>query len=424
MSSASRQRRPLTREAWSQMASEPSPPLSALWADTREVYALLRGVEGPFLVSTEVEDGGYPALSPVRPRAAWFERMVLDLWGHAANGGSDPRPWLDHGRWAHSAPLALRPGPPRLIERPEFALDEALDQLPLGPVRGDLGPAAHLRLGISGETIVRMEARLGYTHKGTLALMRGKSPRAAARFAARLAGEATVAHAIAFARATEAASDCEVPPRAISLRAVMAEVERVGGNLGVLAAIAETVRCDALATRLDWHAEMLRRAALVAFGHRLMMDCVIPGGVAADIPADGDEALGRALSDIAFEAPELHSAVGGLPEVDVATRPRDRLRSVALGAGRVRELLATAPDGVIAAPLAPASGEAIGFADGPGGEVWHWLKLDHGQIAGAFLCDPSWEKWALLQEEAAGADMDDLALVMASLGLSSSGVDL
>ena len=41
--------------------------------------------------------------------------------------------------------------------------------------------------------------------------MRGKSPRAAARFAARLAGEATVAHSIAFARATEAALGCEVP---------------------------------------------------------------------------------------------------------------------------------------------------------------------------------------------------------------------
>jgi Ni,Fe-hydrogenase III large subunit len=52
---------------------------------------------------------------------------------------------------------------------------------------------------------VRLEARLGYTHKGTLTLMRGKSPRTAARFAARLSGEATVAHGIAFARATEAA---------------------------------------------------------------------------------------------------------------------------------------------------------------------------------------------------------------------------
>ena len=142
----------------------------------------------PLLVSTEVEDGGYPALSPARPAAAWFERMVHDLWGHTAIGGTDQRPWLDHGHWPISAPLALRPGPPGRSEAPEFLFPAELDQLPLGPVRGGIEPAAHLRLGIRGETIVRLEARLGYTHKGTLTLMRGKSPRAAARFAARLAG--------------------------------------------------------------------------------------------------------------------------------------------------------------------------------------------------------------------------------------------
>ena len=75
------------------MASEMSPPLLALWADTREVYALLHEGDAPLLVSTEVVDGEYPALSPARPGAVRFERMVHDLWGHTAAGGTDHRPW-------------------------------------------------------------------------------------------------------------------------------------------------------------------------------------------------------------------------------------------------------------------------------------------------------------------------------------------
>ena len=73
--------------------------------------------------------------------------------------------------------------------------------LPVGPIWGQLDEAAHLRLILDGSAIRRAEALLGFTHKGTLTLMRGKSPRAAARFAARLSADATVAHSVAFAQA-------------------------------------------------------------------------------------------------------------------------------------------------------------------------------------------------------------------------------
>jgi Ni,Fe-hydrogenase III large subunit len=401
MSLAPPPRRPLTHDAWTEMASASSPPLLALWADTREVYALLRDGDAALLVSTEVEDGGYPALSAARPAAAWFERMVRDLWGHIAVGGTDQRPLLDHGRWARSAPLSVRPGPPAPADTPEYPLAPELDQLPLGPVRGDIAPAAHLRLGISGETIVRLEARLGYTHKGTLSLMRGKSPRAAARFAARLVGEATVAHSIAFARATEAALGCEIPSRAATLRAVMAELERIAGRLDGIAATAEAAGRDWLATRAASQTEAIRRAAQVAFGHRLMMDCVIPGGVAADIAPGGSEALGRALPDVAAELPECAGAIR-----------------------RTRALLLGLSAGPVAVPLPPESGEGVGHADGPHGEIWHWLKLDHGQIASAFLLDPAWTRWAALETAASGSQLEELPRMMAEFGLSSSGLDL
>jgi len=418
MSAATQPRQTLTRDAWTRMASEASPSLLALWADTREVYALLSDGDTPLLVSTEVEDGGYPALSPARPAAAWFERMVRDLWGHTAIGGTDQRPWLNHGRWPHSAPMALRPGPPGAAETPEFPFSEELDQLPLGPVRGGIEPAAHLRLGIRGETVMRLEARLGYTHKGTLALMRGKSPRAAARFAARLAGEATVAHSIAFARATEAVLGCEVPPRALALRDVMAELERIACHLDVLSAMAEIAGLEIQVTRTAWHGEAVRRAANIAFGHRLMMDCIIPGGVAADIAPGGGEAIGRALSGLAAE--RLHPPAAGMAEA----RTCGRIAEIDGSVRRIHDLLGALPEGAVSVSLPVASGEGIGFAKGPGGDIWHWLRLDHGQIASVFMCDPAWVRLPELEATVSGAQVDDLPLILAAFGLSSSGADL
>ncbi len=90
----------------------------------------------------------------------------------------------------------------------------------------------------------------------------------------------------------------------------------------------------------------------------------------------------------------------------------------------LRGTLRTPPDGSIAVPLPVASGEGLGHAVGPTGDVWHWLCLDHGQIASVFMCDPGWAQWARLQTTMAGDLLDHLPHTLASLGLSTSGVDL
>jgi Ni,Fe-hydrogenase III large subunit len=475
----------LLPEDWARMsaalAGEPTLVLLALWADTGHVHALLRdGPAGePLLASTAIEAGGYPALSSARPVAAWFERMVHDLWGHVAVGGTDQRPWLDHGRWPHAAPMALRPGAPSPSEPPEFLpAGEDLDQIPLGTVHGGIEPPSHLRLTGRGDTIVRLEARLGYTHKGTLTLMRGKSPRAAARFAARLSGEATVGHSIAFARATEAALQCEIPPRAIALRAIMAELERIAGHLAELGAIADAAGFAGLSARCCWHSEAIHRVANPAFGHRLMMDCVVPGGVAGDIAPGGPDAIRHTLSDLATELPELRRSYAGarvaghlsgfgivtpeqamrftaggvigraagqdgdvrrspgyapygaldlsvplLAAGDAEARVRIRLMEIAESIRLVRALLDALPEGAVSVPLSSDSGEGIGFAEGPRGDIWHWLRLDHGQIASVFMRDPGWAHWPLLEVVTAGGVVKNLPLVQASFGLTSSGVD-
>ena len=478
----------LTQAQWramgGAMADEPV-ELLALWADAQQVHALLHDPRdgGFMLVSTPVEAGAYPALSPRRPAAAWFERMVRDLWGHAADGGLDGRPWLDHGKWPIHAPLSARPVPADGPAEPaEFLPVEGIDlhQIPVGPVHAGIIESGHFRFTAQGETVVRLEIRLGYLHKGTLGLMRGKSPRAAARLAARLSGDSTVAHAIAFARAAEAASGAEAPPRALALRAVMGELERLANHVGDWGAIAGDASFAVLPARLGWHRESILRASAVAFGHRLMMDCVIPGGVAADIAEDGAEAVAHALSLLHAEMADLlrmyddhaslvdrmigtgtvapalaHAfAAGGfvgracgrdvdarrspgyapydrldfavpvLHEGDVDARVRIRVAEIAQSTGLVRQLLAALPDGPLGVALPQVSGEGIGWAEGFRGDVWHWLRLDGGLIAAAFPRDPSWLQWPLLESAILNNIVADFPLCNKSFNCSYSGVDL
>ncbi len=471
-------RHPVSPAQWSALAAEPGLALVALWGEALAVHALWRDAEGMLAVSVPVVDGRYPALSPQRPAAVLFERALSDLWGHAADGAVDARAWLDHGAWEVSSPLVARP-PPRAAVTPPGEAGPAggLDQVPIGPLAGGIAEAGQFRLFVRGGHIARVQARLGWLHKGVPALMRGKSPRAASRFAARLAGDAPVAHGIAFARAAEAASDMLPPPRALALRAAIAEAERMAMHLADIAALAAAAGAPLVAAQCQRHREALLRAGARAFGHRLMMDVVVPGGLATDIAPEGEEALRaaaaalvcdlaelgglcapllRRLEGVGMVSPALATALaaGGpagrasgaatdlrrgpgyrpyhdlnvapVREVagDAAARLLVWLAELRDSARMVRTVLAELPGGEIVATLPMVTGEGFGWAEGPRGGIWTWLRLEGGQIAGAFQRDPGWLHLPMLEGAARGADLADWPLVRASFGISHAGMDL
>jgi Ni,Fe-hydrogenase III large subunit len=467
---------------WAAMAAalaDDTPDLLALWSDTTQIHALFATPDAPLLASTPVIEGRYPALSPYRPSAAGFERMVYDLWGHEPAGAADTRGLLDHGGWAITSPMSIRPGGPNgAVEPVLLTAQDGLHQIPLGPVLPGIAEPVHLRLHAGGETVVQAEARLGYAHKGTLLLMRGKSPRAAARFAARLSGDATVAHSIAFAHAAEAALDIDAPARAHALRGVMAELERAASHLGDLAGLCGDVAFAYGHARFGVHREALLRAAAEAFGHRLMMDLVIPGGVASDPAPTGAAAILTAMDDMMDELPDLISlydgssgladrmtGLGRVPPLqiaafapggvagraagrnadarrapgyppydgvvahiltagDVDARVRIRLAELAESAALLHRLFDSLPAGPINQALPATSGEGVGVAESARGDVWHWLRLDAGMIATAFAADPSWRLWPLMEWAARDGGVADFPVIARSFAGSCSGVDL
>ena len=281
--------------------------LVGLWGEHDAVHAAL-SADGTFAVaSLDCPRRAFPSLSRVHAPALRLERAIRDLYGVEPEGLPDPRPWLVHG--GSSYPFLPVEG-------------ESLHQIPVGPVHAGIIEPGHFRFTANGETVVRLEARLGYVHKGIESLMAGADVERAAKLAGRTSGDSTVAYAIAFARAVEAALGVDVPARAHWLRALMAELERIANHLGDIGAICN----DAAFALMHAHCGMLRervlRAADECFGHRFMRDRVVPGGVAADLDTAGARRLLELAEDIATRFPaltDLYESTASLQDRTVGT---------------------------------------------------------------------------------------------------------
>ena len=199
---------------------------------------------------------------------------------------------------------------------------ESLHQIAVGPVHAGIIEPGHFRFTANGEAVVRLEARLGYVHKGIEGLMAGADLASAAKLAARMSGDSTVAYAIAFARAVEAAAAIEAPPRANWLRALMAELERLANHFGDIGAICNDASFSLMHAHCGGLARTRAADADACFGHRLMRDCVVPGGISVDLDKRGIAVVQVLLKEVAQKFPalvELYDNTASLQDRTVTT---------------------------------------------------------------------------------------------------------
>ncbi len=236
---------------------------------------------------------------------------MRDLYGVQPIGLPDPRPWLDHGRWPG------REGDARYEFLPTEG--EGLHQIPVGPVHAGIIEPGHFRFTANGETVVRLEERLGYVHKGVEGLMAGATVEQAARIVGRISGDSTVAYAWAFARAVEAALGWAPPPRAVLLRAVMAELERLSHHINDVGAICNDASVITINARCTLQREDVLAVANAGFGHRLMMDRIVPGGVTADLTPEGVGKIRSLLARLEETRAEILRVYDSMPSLQDRT---------------------------------------------------------------------------------------------------------
>lgn len=427
----------------------------------------------------------FPSVGRWHPPAQRLERTIADLVGLQPHEPPDHRRWLDHGCWTLANPLGKDSAAPRSVPLYHFLPVEgtSLHQIPVGPVHAGIIEPGHFRFTANGETIVRLEERLGYVHKGIERLLQGASLERAARIIGRVSGDSSVAYSLAFARAVEAATETAVPNRAHWLRALLAELERIANHCGDIGAICN----DAAFALMQAHCSVLRekvlRANAACFGQRLLMDRIVPGGVTVNLTTQGVAVLQDLLQEFHREFPRLvdlydstaslqqrtvHTgtlppeligqfAAGGyigraggrmfdarrdpgyppypqlefevplLTDSDVNARVWLRIYEVAQSLGLVEQILQRLPAGSIHVPpnLNGESVEGMALVEGFRGDILLWLRLNaDGSIARCHPRDPSWFQWPLLEAAIAGDIVADFPLCNKSFNCSYSGHDL
>jgi hypothetical protein len=209
---------------WLAPARDPSLDLLALWGEAGLAHAAWLDPRALTLRVTSIaaREDRFPALSPHRPAAILFERMMRDLWALEAEGGLDARPWLDHGLWPVEAPLsghAARHAPQQVLPTFMPVEGEGLHEIPVGPIHAGIIEPGHFRFTVQGETIIRLDSPPRLRPQGLPVADGCKSPRAALRYAARLSGRKHRRHSSASPKAAEAGHRHRPrPPRALALR--------------------------------------------------------------------------------------------------------------------------------------------------------------------------------------------------------------
>ena len=471
-----------------------------LWGDEHEahirVYACLEHA-GDYVVLQTAVDADTPVLPshvPSYPIADRPERHAQDMLGLVFSDSPDERRWTRHQAWPESSyPLRAdfhlpadqggQPAPADGGYPFRHIKGEGVCEIPVGPVHAGIIEPGHFRFHAVGEEILSLEQRLGYVHKGIEKAAQGRDAAALVRLAGRVSGDSTVAHAWAACQSLERAVGCRVDRRAQQVRGLLCERERVANHLGDIGAICNDVgfafalyQCSRL--RENW----LRRNQEL-FGHRLLMDLLLPGGVAVDLDTRARESLKQdhqrlmeetnELFDILLDQPSLEDrllntgvlrpatarALGCTGYVGKASGqafdlrasnpypPYDRqpMKTVCLADGDVMarvqlrmeeirrslewmdELLDALEPGELQCrwqpPQAPCEG--LGFVESWRGEIITYVRLDAGgKVARFFPRDPSWHTWPALERIVMGNIVPDFPVCNKSVNGSYSGQDL
>jgi Ni,Fe-hydrogenase III large subunit/Ni,Fe-hydrogenase III component G len=285
-------------------------------------YILLR-------TQIDTDNPDLPSQASVYPAANRSERHTQDMFGIRFIGHPDNRRWTRHQAWnKHSYPLRKdfsMDGEPETITPPDMdypfikAHGAGVYEIPVGPVHAGIIEPGHFRFLAVGELILNLEERLGYVHKGIEKIAEGRSPESLARLAGRISGDTTVGHTWAACMAMEQAANIEIPIRAALIRGVLAERERVANHLGDMGAICNDVAFVFAQMQFTRLRESWLRSNALVFGHRLLMDIIVPGGVKSDLSAPSIALIKKDIAELNTELSEI------MPIIDINSSLEDRL---------------------------------------------------------------------------------------------------
>jgi Ni,Fe-hydrogenase III large subunit len=344
-------------------------------------------------------------------------------------------------------------------------------EIPVGPVHAGCIEPGHFRFSVVGETILKLKARLWFTHKGLEQLFEGRRPEDALALAERVSGDTSVGHALAYCLAVEEATGTAVDPGSQRARAVLLELERLYNHVTDLGALCNDVAHSVLQSHCGAVRERLLRINAQVTGHRLLRGAIRPGtaqvrtmpdpvaleAVGAEIAEIAELALGHGVVSDRFTGTAVLTAraaadlgtlgyvarasgldadarrdhpftdLGPFPVAvrtggDVLARFQVRADEVAASIGLIARMLGGSVDWRLPEGR---RGSGTGIVEGWRGAIVHRVELGaDGRLTRVKIVDPSFLNWPALPVALGGAIVPDFPLVNKSFNLSYAGNDL
>ncbi len=450
-------------------------------------YLASPGVQQPFVVWRVRTDGpAVPSLAQQTPLLGWYEREISDLFGVRFKDHPEPLPLVLHaGAQPSCPPLDPHyPGEPMRFAHEPPALPGVsgpdVQLLPFGPVRADVVESARFFFFYIGEHILHYHPQLFFKHRGMEKRFEGHNAQHAVVLAERVSGVGSVAHALAYCQAVEAAAGVSAPARALRLRVLLAELERLYNHLHFLGHLADTTTLKVGQAEGKLLEERVKQINARLTGSRFLRGLLVPGGLRRDLSLAPEfthqigalqrevAAYVRALEDTTSYRDRLHNtgvldqrtafdqgATGPVERAsgldrdlrrdhpyaayadvdlrvpvetggDAYARARVRIEEIDASFETILRLLprlAKAGD-VRTEVVLPSGAEGLGWTESPRGSLYYVVHCDaDGRLARVKIKSPSFSNWRVFPRTVHGSNMMDYAINEASFGLTIAGCD-
>ncbi len=448
-----------------------------------------------FLVLILQQDGSsLRSIAEIFPVASLFEREISDGFGLSFSGAFDTRRLFLHEAYPpnfhplkksiQNRPIASGTGAERWIpgESYQFKTIEgsSVYQIPVGPVHAGIIEPGHFRFSVIGETIVNLEIRLGFLHRGVEKLAEGRTPEQAVRIAESISGDESAVNACGFCMAVEQISGVTVPPRAEYIRGVILELERAYSLLSDLAGMVTDIAHPVSASSLTVLRERLQHEADLLCGSRFLKGAICIGGISDKISGQALEHLFKTAGEVEHELDEVAEWVLSIPSVidrfsttgivqpelirslalsgpvarasgsftdtrtdhpygvyrervpgqaceqgaDVLARFSLKYQEIRASLRYIQELLVFIPDGPIREEVQVRDGFALVAVESPRGMALHWVNIRNGVIHRYKARTASFCNWYAIEHAVIGNIVADFPVINKSMNLSYAGTDL
>ena len=449
-------------------------------------YLASRGVNEDFLVLCCIPRSPLPSVAGISPLLGWYEREISDLFGLKFTGHPEPyrlvlhdgatpvMPPLDRA-YPFDAPMPFEP-----TEGGVPVVDSAdVQRLPFGPVRADIVESVELIFFYVGEHILHLHPQLFFKHRGMEKRFEGRSLAHGVILAERVSGVDSFAHSLCFCQAVECAAHCIVPPRALMLRTLLAELERLYNHLHYLGQLCHTTTLkvgEAEGNLLEERAKQINGRLT---GSRFLRGLLNPGGLRCDLAPELwlSQALEDLCKDVAVYTEMLettnshldrlittgilsrqvafdegatgpidrasgldrdlrrdhpYAAYGELPLTvpvrtsgDAHARAQVRIAEIDASIALMQRILLLLAAGPVQADCRPTPhSEGLGWVESPRGSLFYAIHFDRdGALSRVKIKSPSFSNWRVFPLTVHDSNMMDYAINEASFGLTVAGCD-